>query len=880
MSSHRFVLWFALPLFLVATVSAAAPAEAPAPRSPWPELRREHKPWTRWWWLGSAVDPENLTRELEAIAAAGFGGVEITPIYGAKGYEERFIPYLSPKYLEMLAHTASEARRLGLAVDMATGTGWPFGGAQVRTDDAELKIELKDGRLAPRPTGFRVKRAAPGAEGLVLDPYSADALRRYLQPFDAAFAMLPAGTIHSQFHDSFEYTANWSRELPARFRLMHGYELADHVAELGGNGEPDTVARIKADYRATLAALHLDYVQAWVDWCHQHGQAARNQAHGAPGNLLDLYALADIPETEVFGANAFPIPGFRREPETLSKNRPQPLVNRFASSAAHVAGRPLASSETFTWLREHFQEAPAQMKPELDLLFLTGINHVFYHGTAYSPADAPWPGWLFYASTQLNPRNPLWRDFGDGLNAYIARAQSLLQAGQPDNDLLVYWPIHDLYHQAEGWERRFSMHGSDWLTDTAVGTLAQTLVDRGFSFDFVSDAQLERATFDGHRVRTAGNGAYWNVIVPPTAHMPVATLQRLLALAADGAGIIFLDRLPGDVPGLGRLEERRAAFRAALASLDFAEAGEDGIRKAHVGKGLVAVAPAANYLAASALLREPLVDAGLQFIRRRLEEGTLYFVTNLSGRGFEGWLRLRDPLYSPGLQSILLLDPRNGAYGLAAMRSHDGPEVLLQLQPGESVFLKTYETAPAAAGDFPAWTYTRPAGAAVPLAGEWRVTFRSGGPGLPPAFATRELASWTARGGEAERFAGTARYESSFELPADIDADDWRLDLGEVRETARVFVNGAEVDLLWSVPFSVRIGAHLKPGSNTIAVEVTNLAANRIRDLDRRGVAWKNFHEINFVNVHYQRFDASTWALTPSGLLGPVTLTPLRRMAR
>ena len=98
-----------------------------------------------------------------------------------------------------------------------------------------------------------------------------------------------------------------------------------------------------------------------------------------------------------------------------------------------------------------------------------------------------------------------------------------------------------------------------------------------------------------------------------------------------------------------------------------------------------------------------------------------------------------------------------------------------------------------------------------------------------------------------------------------------------MRETARVFVNGQQVDLLWSLPFRTRIGAFLKPGKNTLAIEVTNLSANRIRDLDKRGVVWKNFYEINFVNPHYERLDASTWPIMPSGLLGPITLTPLMK---
>ena len=63
---------------------------------------------------------------------------------------------------------------------------------------------------------------------------------------------------------------------------------------------------------------------------------------------------------------------------------------------------------------------------------------------------------------------------------------------------------------------------------------------------------------------------------------------------------------------------------------------------------------------------------------------------------------------------------------------------------------------------------------------------------------------------------------------------------------------------------------------NKLEIEVTNLSANRIRDLDIRQVDWKIFHEINFVSHDYKKFDASQWPLTPSGLLGPVRLTPMK----
>ncbi len=831
----------------------------------WPALTRENKPWTRWWWLGSAVDKPNLTRELEAIAAAGFGGVEITPIYGAKGYEDRFIPFLSPKYLEMLAFTGAEAKRLGLGVDMATGTGWPFGGPQVGPQDVELKLAFSpDGKIAPVPTGFKVKRSAPGGEGFVVSPYSTAAMTRYLAPFTKALDTLPPGTINSQFHDSFEYQANWATEVPDKFLALHGYDIRDHAAELNGQGDPDTVARIKADYRTTLGALHLDWVRTWVDWAHAHGQTAREQAHGSPGNLLDLYGAADIPETEIFGSISFPIPGFRREAAEIGRPGHPPIIHHFASSAAHVMGKPYASSETFTWLREHFHESPSEMKPELDALFLAGINHIFYHGNAYSPEDAPWPGWLFYASSQLNTRNPLWRDLGDGINAYIARCQSLLQAGKPDNDLLVYWPADDLWHNPEGQQIQLTVHAS-WLENSACGVLMNELVARRDQFDLISDSQLELTRFENSGFKTPG-GFYQHarIYVPKTNHMPLKTLQQLLTLARDGAMVFFFDSLPTDVPGYAHLSERRESLRRELNQITW-EKDATGNVSARLGKGhLVVVNKHETELGLTTTL-------GLSLLRRQLPDGKLYFFVNHTANAVDQWV----PIYARDSKSAVLMDARTGLVRLALLELNEGDwggdSVYLQLQPGESIFVRTFTNQVAKGQIGSSW---RDAGSPVLLDGDWKVSATRGGPELPPPFSQHGFGSWTTQGGEWERFAGTARYETEFTLPADVKADDWRLDLGDVRETARVFVNGKEVDLLWSVPFRTNIGAHLHPGKNTLALEVTNLAANRIRDLDRRKVEWKKFHEINFVNIFYKPFNAADWPLQPSGLLGPVQLVP------
>ena len=102
----------------------------------WPPITKQSKPWTRWWWLGNIVNKRDLTTEMLKYERAGLGGLELTPIYGVRGYEDRFINFLSPAWVEMFEHTLREAARLDMGVDMATGTGWPFGGPWVGDADA------------------------------------------------------------------------------------------------------------------------------------------------------------------------------------------------------------------------------------------------------------------------------------------------------------------------------------------------------------------------------------------------------------------------------------------------------------------------------------------------------------------------------------------------------------------------------------------------------------------------------------------------------------------------------------------------------------------------------------------------------------------------
>ncbi|MBP5570845.1 MAG: glycosyl hydrolase family 2, partial [Prevotella sp.] len=105
----------------------------------WPTVNPEAKAGARWWWLGSAVDKENLQWNMQEYARHGIGALEITPLYGVQGNDRNNIPYLSDKWMEMLRYTQEQGRQNGIEIDMATGTGWPFGGPWVPLEESACR---------------------------------------------------------------------------------------------------------------------------------------------------------------------------------------------------------------------------------------------------------------------------------------------------------------------------------------------------------------------------------------------------------------------------------------------------------------------------------------------------------------------------------------------------------------------------------------------------------------------------------------------------------------------------------------------------------------------------------------------------------------------
>lgn len=806
----------AAPLLLLSLNAVRAQLPLPTP---------EARPGLRWWWFGSAVDKPNLAWDMEQYARAGVGTVEITPIYGVQGNERNDIAYLSPKWMEMLHYTEDEGRRNNIEIDMATGTGWPFGGPWVPLSEAACKATFTDtvvnGKrrvtLHVGRTRQKVKRAAPGGEGWVIDHFDSAAVAHYLAHIDSAFTASGTPFPHTFFNDSYEvYGANWTPRLPEEFLKRRGYNLMDNLDKLV-DGDPQVVS----DYRETLAELLLkNFTNQWTAWAHRHGAITRNQAHGSPANLIDCYAGVDIPEIEGFGLTDFGIKGLRTDKGFTRPNFSDLSMLKYAPSAAHITGKKYTSSETFTWLTEHFRTSLSQMKPDLDLMFCAGVNRMFFHGTAYSPKDDPWPGWKFYASVDMSPTNSIWRD-APSLMAYITRCQTYLQWGQPDNDFLVYLPVRDLWREDT---RRllmmFDIHSMDKKAPQFIKTIL-AIDSLGYDCDYISDKYLAGVTLtpDG-QLRTAAGTLYKGLVIPPGTTVD-SRLQALIApLQKQGKVICGID-----VPALAAVARPEAMKR----------------------------------------------ELGLKMIRRSNPAGHHYFVANLTPRD----VAARVPL-AVEVGEAVWYNPMDSTFAPAGLR---GGEVAVRLRSGESRILivrdRPGDTARSIAEKQEA---TKPGTpdrhcATIDLSSaSWRLSFLEEAPRVGKTFRLNGLRSWEQLSDSARVTMGTGVYETTFKLTGRQASARWEIDLGDVRESARVYINGRYLGCAWAVPFVLDCRNALKRGRNTLRIEVTNLPANRIADMDRRGVVWRKMKEINVVDINYKKTTYAGWKPLPGGLNSTVKL--------
>jgi hypothetical protein len=903
-------LRWGIPLLLLAALLAAWP---PAPAGIGQALSGFQKPpddariMMRWWWFGPAVEKPELQRELETMKAGGIGGVEIQPVYPvelddpARGI--RNFPYLSPEFLDDVRFAAERARELGMRVDITLGSGWPYGGPHTAIDlaagrlrvervpvpsnaasvplpalregekpiaaflargdarqfspDGIARLELSGAAVAVPPdaasgrvalffissrTRMAVKRAAIGAEGFVLDHYSRAAIDAHLKSTgDLLLSAFGKNPPYAVFSDSLEVnSSDWTPGFLAEFERRRGYDLTPYLPALAGDIGEKT-ASIRHDWGLTLTELANDnYLTPVREWAQAHGTLFRSQTYGTPPVNLSSNALVDLPEGEGSQWHTF-------------------STTRWASSANHLYGRPITSSETWTWLHSPvFRATPLDMKAEADLHFLQGVNQLVGHGWPYSPPQAGEPGWHFYAAAVFNEHNPWWLVMPD-ITTYLQRISYLLRQGQPVTDVALYLPTADAY-------ARFTL-GHVSVTDQMSALLGPQIVgqilDAGYNFDFIDDEAITKLGIK-----------YPILVLPGIERIPLATYKKIEDYARRGGIVIATRRTPSLAPGLADASDT-PAIQELSRSL-FAGTAKLVADDSHLGEAL--------HLAATPDAAKP-PEVG--FVHRRVgapgdsNGGDVYFLVNTSNHPVQGTAKFRvEEALHPHLLDV---DTGNMPLGFSVRWDSRSRLVQLDLAPYESRVLAFTNTGYLTEASSGPYTPHEP----VSLNGGWKLTF----PGSPQPVELSHLVSWTDfdpwkyYSGQAtyertvsllgSHFSGTREIYLDFGEGAPVTAQERRSGSGmramlesPVREAAIVEVNGWRAGSVWRPPYRLDIRSFLREGQNTIRVTVANLAINELAHQpppDHRALIQK-------YGDRFQDQDMNNLQPLPSGLLGPIRL--------
>jgi hypothetical protein len=218
---------------------------------------------------------------------------------------------------------------------------------------------------------------------------------------------------------------------------------------------------------------------------------------------------------------------------------------------------------------------------------------------------------------------------------------------------------------------------------------------------------------------------------------------------------------PSVVPGLSDIRNKQKQFDSLVRQLQFIITSAAGISNATSGKGMFWEGREIKYLLANADVRHEmyLADHDLKCIRRKINGGEYYFITNNGKEIFNDWV-----LLNTKLQHAVLFDPMMQRSGVAKTKQGDNYtlDIFLQLKPGESCVVQT-STTKIAANQFP---YAETNGDAIIIGDKWDLKFLSGGPSLPASTELKELGSWTKLDiAGVKEFSGTAEYSTHFKCP-------------------------------------------------------------------------------------------------------------------
>lgn len=665
-------------------------------------------------------------------------------------------------------------------------------------------------RPAPIPgLGFECDKFDTVALKVQLDAYVGRILK-HIGPQDTK---APGGlkTLHI---DSWEMSSqNWSEKFRREFIKRRGYDPLKYFPAYYGHivESAEKTERFLWDMRQTTQELifenHAGYVKKYA---RQHGMNLSIEPYDMnPTSDLDFGSIADVPMAE-FWSKGY---GFNSSYSVIE-----------ATSIGHIEGKRLIQSEAFTAQNnEGWKQHPASMKNQGDWAFAAGITKFFFHTfeNQFLP-DTLRPGATMGPYGVHWDRNQTWWPMVGAYHTYLTRCQYVLQQGRSVADILYLTP--------EGCPNVFIPPHSAITGDT-IGDR------RGFNFDGCTGKQLMKAVVHGHEIEFPSGAKYKILVLPAVKTMTPELLTKINDLIKQGA--VVAGPRPLSSPSLVNYPHCDEVINKLGKKIWGQADGSDQLIYRQYGKGTIIYGggmgkldgklypyyqTVASILKKLNYIEDFTTNGPVRYTHRTSTDWDIYFVSNTSDKPISFNANFRTIKGAPELWDAVTGNVMRISHFAIGKRTTDIP---LQLHPYEScfvVFSKDFKWKPISG------SAVTKSDTLINLSNNWSVSFdpKWGGPAHTEF---KKLEDWSQMKDDGIKYySGTATYIKTFNVHAEVNQTDGRLylDMGEVKNMARVTLNGKEIGVVWTAPWRVDISGSLHQGNNILKIEVANLWSNRL----------------------------------------------------
>ena len=761
----------------------------------------------------------------------------------------------------------------------------PSTGSGTFIADSVFTVDVPEGEYTlsalVKNTGYlAVILGAPGASGPVLDHFNTEAVNRFIynmsDKIEAQIGPMK-GNVRALFTDSMELEgANWTSDMAEEFEKRYGYDITEWLPFVlfkpGHKGSATTydpvvavtddfipeIQRARYDFEDFKAQLMMErFTNTYLDWCHNLGVKARAQAYGRGFYPLENTMGYDLPEGESWTTNWLRHkPGEEMSEEDYRRGRAYTMINKFVSSAAHLAGNRSISCEEMTNTYTVFNMTLEQLKLGGDQTAMSGVTHSVFHGFNYSPnLETEFPGWLRYGAFYSERNN--WWPYFKPYTDYKARLSYALQHGTYYADIAILNPENDMWSTIGMQNEPFPNH-----TRAPYKTMIWESINKcGGGVDYVSENIIQRSEIQKGNL-FYNQRKYNTLFLIDVESLHPETAEQLLKFVETGGKILCIDTIPYQSLGLREdYPERDAQVKATMEKV-----------MQHKDRFVFVNPPKENFIGwYDSLMRAEHLphyldiespDPYVMQNRYTTDDGSEMVLLSNSNRFHEHQTKItfsRDLTHKRQAQIWDLHTGERYALPLA-----DDGSYTFNLGPVESV-LVVFEKSKQK--DLQPWQplhYLRDNMTATDLSKDWDITLCHSL--LHDTTTTHFDTLFDLQySDDYQHFCGTIVYRKNIEYH---NSDGARtvstiLDLGMVEGVSEVFVNGQSAGVQYFGRRIYDLTDLLHDGDNDLEVHVTTTMGNYLVTLSR---------EENPAAWFYMHPKKVEQPLQPQGMLGPVTI--------